>query len=421
MLIVLILNKNVNIMMKTSLISKLLVLSLAVVPLISNGQGCSDVFISEYMDGPNKDKVIEIYNPSDQPIDLSTYSIKVFNNGAPTPLEIPLSGTLQSEETYVVSHPQADPAILLKADQTSVKMNFDGNDAVVLNKGQSTYIDKIGEIGVNPGQAGWNLQPTGSTKGQDLRRKFPVDQGETDWVQGQNQWEVMPAMAIDNIKDHTNTCNASTQLEVAFVLQNSSYAENHSDDGITIDLEVTINEDHFDNVNVAITAFSGACPNQQTADILDYTIWDIQVDFPSHDVNSKFVNIELTNDTDNEGDEIICLGLTTGDAFVTFGKEYHELTIVDDDLMAIEEYNLLAGIKVYPTKVTNLINLEVNDLTKEYLISIIDNQGKVIMSQRSENNTYQNINISELASGIYTIRVLDKQNKSQFISKFVKD
>jgi hypothetical protein len=174
----------------------------------NKSNACKEFFISEYADGPQKNKVIEIYNPSDSIKSLNGYSIKIFNNGAPTPLDIPLSGNVNPKETYVVTHPQADPQILAKAHQTDVKMNFDGNDAIVLNKGTSTYIDKIGEIGVNPGQAGWNVPPGASTKQQDLRRKQPIDKGETDWNQGKNQWDAFPQDSLGNVKQHQNICSS---------------------------------------------------------------------------------------------------------------------------------------------------------------------------------------------------------------------
>lgn len=91
-------------------------------------------------------------------------------------------------------------------------MNFDGNDAIVLNQGHSNYIDKIGKIGVNLGQGGWNVPSGGSTKQQDLRRKYPIDKGETDWNQGKNQWSILPKDSLANIKKHDNVCQAARAI-----------------------------------------------------------------------------------------------------------------------------------------------------------------------------------------------------------------
>lgn len=72
---------------------------------------CSDLFISEYLDGYGNNKALEIYNPTSQPINLSAYSIARFSNGstsAPPPSERPASTVqlpnvvLQPRDVYVV-------------------------------------------------------------------------------------------------------------------------------------------------------------------------------------------------------------------------------------------------------------------------------------------------------------------------------
>lgn len=173
-------------------------------------QPCKELFISEYIDGNNKNKIIELYNPSDSILNLNGYYLRIYQNGAPTPDIIPLQGNVNPKETHVITHPQADNIILAKAHQTDVKMNFDGNDAIVLRKGISTDIDKIGEIGVNLGSSGWIVLPNGSTKDSDLRRKFPIDKGETDWYNGKGQWNVLPKDSLQDIKIHDNTCSHPT-------------------------------------------------------------------------------------------------------------------------------------------------------------------------------------------------------------------
>ncbi len=43
---------------------------------------CSDLFISEYVEGSNNNKALEIYNPTDVPVNLSNYAFGRFSNGA---------------------------------------------------------------------------------------------------------------------------------------------------------------------------------------------------------------------------------------------------------------------------------------------------------------------------------------------------
>ena len=44
-----------------------------------NAQDCSDLFISEYVEGPANDNAIEIYNPTTAPINLSGYTVNRYS------------------------------------------------------------------------------------------------------------------------------------------------------------------------------------------------------------------------------------------------------------------------------------------------------------------------------------------------------
>ena len=48
-------------------------------------QDCSDIFISEYIEGWSNNKALELYNPTYQTIDLSNYSLSRWANGSTTP------------------------------------------------------------------------------------------------------------------------------------------------------------------------------------------------------------------------------------------------------------------------------------------------------------------------------------------------
>jgi len=55
-------------------------------------QDCSDLFISEYVEGYANNKALEIYNPTSAPINLSGYSVGRFSNGSTTaapPSQVP--------------------------------------------------------------------------------------------------------------------------------------------------------------------------------------------------------------------------------------------------------------------------------------------------------------------------------------------
>ena len=71
---------------------------------------CGELFISEYVEGGNNNKALEIYNPTNAAIDLSAYSVGRFSNGATsyTGIDLPAE-MLGAYETYVIVLDKRDP------------------------------------------------------------------------------------------------------------------------------------------------------------------------------------------------------------------------------------------------------------------------------------------------------------------------
>lgn len=166
-------------------------------PLFSNAQ-CTDLFISEYLEGWSNNKAIEIFNPTDAAVDLSDYRLERYSNGATTAQDnqkVELSGTLEANSVVVVVLDKQDPdgvdfeapvwdelaeaadlwVCPVYADNNT--MYFNGNDAMVLRKiSTNTAIDIFGKIGEDPGETGW----ADMTQNHTLIRKESVTQGDTD-------------------------------------------------------------------------------------------------------------------------------------------------------------------------------------------------------------------------------------------------
>jgi len=128
-------------------------------------QECSDLFISEYVEGSGNNKALELYNPTNEPIDLSNYQTVRYSNGGFVPYAIGLEGTIQPKSTFVIVLDKRDPngvdleqpvdtALQLKADtflcpvyEVNRMMYFNGNDAVTLEKKTGEIVDVFGFIG----------------------------------------------------------------------------------------------------------------------------------------------------------------------------------------------------------------------------------------------------------------------------------
>ncbi len=142
--------------------------------IVANGRS---LFFSEYIEGSSFNKAIEIYNPTGYSVNMGEYEMRRYSNGATEPTRtLALSGKLNENEVFVIAHPSADVLVLNEADITNDVVNFNGNDAIGLFKGEE-LIDVFGVIGNDPGTA-WENNGV-STVNKTLVRKAVVDFGNS--------------------------------------------------------------------------------------------------------------------------------------------------------------------------------------------------------------------------------------------------
>ena len=177
------------------------VFSIAAVAFLGNATAqaqCSDLFISEYIEGWGNNKCVEIYNPTDAPVDLSDYQIERYSNGSPSAAEnqkVQLTGMLGANDVVVCVLDKQNPdgiefeqpvwdELAEAADlwlcpvyDVNNAMYFNGNDALVLSRiSDNTNVDIFGIVGQDPGETGWE----GMTQNHTLVRKPEVTAGHTD-------------------------------------------------------------------------------------------------------------------------------------------------------------------------------------------------------------------------------------------------
>ena len=158
----------------------------------------ADLYFSEYIEGSEHNKALEIYNPFTMEVNLSEYSIQLYRNGKnEAEKSLSLSGLLQGGAVYVVANKKANKAILNVADlkTSSSVVNFNGDDTLTLLY-QGKIIDVIGQIGVDPG-ANWGTDNV-STEGSTIRRKSSVMIGDEQPFDAFN-----PALEWDGFANNT--------------------------------------------------------------------------------------------------------------------------------------------------------------------------------------------------------------------------
>jgi len=261
------------------------------------GDGCAQLFISEYTEGLGNNKALEIYNPTSSPVNLAGYGLYVFNNGSTvfTAAYAP-DGILQPGETFVVSNGGADPEVLAIANGTSTVANFNGNDAVQL-RFNDLVLDVIGVVGENPGTQ-WTFGSEGSTLNRALVRKQEINAPTTNWLLSTGQWNVYPASDLTHIGNHSSIpCSGSSVI--GFTTASVQVTEN---DG-TIVLNVqAFNLPESSQVTISV-AGGTALPDQ---DFVNF--FPLVLDFPFGSSIQSF-DVTLIDDTNEEGTEFIQLSL----------------------------------------------------------------------------------------------------------------
>ena len=220
---------------------KQILLSMSALLVMSvNAQDCSELFISEYVEGPAQNNGIEIYNPTNATIDLNGYSINRYSNGATSGPELwPLSGVISAGQAIAIGNGQLDSIDLgtywsVPVDPIFYSMlddhcngdydenstfYFNGDDAMTLEKG-GNIIDIFGKVGEDPGLA-WTDDATAGytdanggtwwTKRQTLVRKASVKKGVSV-----NPILFNPTLEYDSLPDGTysgmgsHSCDCST-------------------------------------------------------------------------------------------------------------------------------------------------------------------------------------------------------------------
>ncbi len=169
----------------------------------------TELFISEYIEGSSFNKAVEIYNGTGVTVDLSTYTLELYSNGASSPSQsVSLSGTLANGDVFVIAHASADAAILAASDAiSSAVINFNGDDALVL-KNNGTVVDSFGQVGVDPGS-----QWPGGGQDDTLRRVDSVCAGDTnpgDAFDASIEWVTFAQNTFDGLGAHTANCDGGS-------------------------------------------------------------------------------------------------------------------------------------------------------------------------------------------------------------------
>lgn len=297
---------------------------------ITTDAPCADLFFSEYAQSYADDsRYLEVFNPTQLPIDLSTYSIRIYASGSTIVQDsVPLSGTLLPKDVFLVSDTGSIPAIKQVADMLA-PMEFFGFEAVGLYNG-NTLIDLVGGI---IGQAPFgNRFPLGGQGGTAasvtaVRDQF-VFQGETDYHIGYDNWNTFNQGTYTDTGTHTMLPCGFSGPSIFIITGDAQLLE-----GGTFGWSIGISDENSDttSVDVVVESSSTATPGA------DYIYTPMTIKFPPNSGSSQSVSTTLVADGIAENPESLTFKITNAQnpAGVLVGDSIMNWVIWDvDSLLA---------------------------------------------------------------------------------------
>ena len=213
----------------------------------------TELYFSKYGEGSSNNKFLEIYNGTDNDIDLSNYAYPSVANAPSTTGEYEFwnsfdeGAVVAAGDVYVIAHPSADAAILAQADETHSYLS-NGDDGYALVSGtEDSYvvIDWLGDWNGDPG-SGWTVAGIeNATQNATLTRKSTVCGPNNDWVTSagtnaeDSEWIVG---AIDSGWDAIGTYDGCVSGPVLTI---TSPSDNQEFESGTTSVTVSISVDNF--------------------------------------------------------------------------------------------------------------------------------------------------------------------------------
>ncbi|MFV1883665.1 MAG: choice-of-anchor I family protein [Balneola sp.] len=149
------------------------------------------LFFSEYAEGSSQNKYLEIYNPTDEDIDLTDYAFPNMNNGLSGSNQnnvagefdfwnsFPEGSTIEAGGVFIIADGDADAYITDRADLIHEFLS-NGDDAYALVYGtEDNYqiLDIMGDLFADPG-SGWDVAGVSAgTQNHTLVRKTEIKEG----------------------------------------------------------------------------------------------------------------------------------------------------------------------------------------------------------------------------------------------------
>ena len=210
----------------------------------------ADLFFSEYIEGSSNNKALELYNPTEDTLELDDYMIYTNYNGNDFDFSddhiytFPAGATLAPGDVFVAAHSSAVEEVLQAADSAyaygtgAFITSYNGDDVRALAKikdGDTLFIDVVGDYDFDadssfddPGSGFDVAGVNNATANHTLIRKPHITMGNLDWTESAgthadtSEWIVHAQNYFANIGGHPD--DPCWGISATFAFTTGSYA-----------------------------------------------------------------------------------------------------------------------------------------------------------------------------------------------------
>ncbi|HAP01199.1 MAG TPA: hypothetical protein DCQ93_04665 [Bacteroidetes bacterium] len=202
-------------------------------------------------------------------------------------------------------------------------------------------------------------------------------------------------------------------IQIRFLVSADTVEENISQYFAQLDLFAGAGTPNATSIDVsAITGLGTA-----TGGGVDYTFSDTTLTWPSGDQTAKFAVYDINDDILDEPLEFFALILSNPTNGALLGViDTCRIYINDNDPNSVKNIFSNGNVKLIPNPANDKLLIWMNEKFDSY--SVMDVTGKIVLEGKIENEKTQTLNISNLAKGIYMLRLNNDDSYTNM--KFIK-
>jgi len=201
---------------------------------------CGQLMISELAEGTSssshRNNYIEIYNPSDSPIDLNNYDLVSYRNKNEQHISpLKLEGIIPAYDVFIIEDETEILNVSAHLSTNSAVLDFTGDDKIALRQNEE-IIDLIGKIG----------DSVSFYENKTFRRKREINYPTSDFFL--DEWEVLSLEDVSDLQQHSSYCKGPSP-RISVLGNGIEIIDNHS-------MTMYENNTFFGTYNVSNTAIS---------------------------------------------------------------------------------------------------------------------------------------------------------------------